>query len=161
VTSVRDSVGETLGDVAGRAGQLTADAGRTAQEQMRNAQDGIGQGMDAVRGQAMTAGTQARDLFDRTLQQNPLALGALAAAAGAAAGIVIQETRKEQELYAQPREQLMQTAAARVSDVLDQASDRAQEMADQMTSSDGPGASSAEQSARSSAEEGATSSASR
>jgi len=127
----------TIGDTAARAGQVTSEIGRTAQDALRNAESGLGQGIESVRGQTSTATWQARDLFDRTLQENPLALGALAVAAGAAAGMVIQETRKERELYAQPREQVMQAAAARVSDVLDQATSKAQEMSEQLTSDGG------------------------
>jgi len=132
-----DGVTGTLADTAGRAGQVTSEMGRTAQDAVRNAEAGLGQGLETVRGQTSTAATQARDLFDRTLQENPLALGALALAAGAAAGMVIQETRKERELYAQPREQVMQAAAARVSEVLDQATSTAQEMTEQMAGNGG------------------------
>lgn len=141
-----DGVSGTISDTAGRAGQMTSEMGRTAQDAVRNAEAGLGQGLENVRGQTSTAATQARDLFDRTLQENPLALGALALAAGAAAGMVIQETRKERELYAQPREQVMQAAAARVSEVLDQATSTAQGMTEQMAGSDGATSGSSQQS---------------
>ena len=72
-------------------------------------------------------GHLAQEKYDHLLEQNPLALGAIAMAVGAAVGMAIPSTRYEGELMGETREQLMQKA----TDAAGQLVERARHVADE------------------------------
>jgi hypothetical protein len=66
----------------------------------------------------MSERTQAiSGFFARGIEQNPLALGLVAFAAGAALGLLIPETRKENELMGGQKDLLLQKAQTAVKDL--------------------------------------------
>jgi hypothetical protein len=102
------------------------------------AQDALGsvqQGARDVQYQAQNAMTDAQWQLDRTLNENPLALGALALGVGAAVALAIPSTQKERELVGEQRDKLVEQAAGAVSQVMDQAQSKVQETTEQMTAS--------------------------
>lgn len=119
------------------ASQATGTAQDVADQAARRAQQ-VGSDVQHVAQSAVTTAQdtvqQAQWQFDRTLSQNPLAIGALALGVGAAVGLALPETRKERELYAQPAQQLMSKATDAASQALDQAQSKAEEVGEQLTS---------------------------
>ncbi len=111
----RDRVGETASQAQDRAGQVASQA-----------QDRVSQLGSRTRGQA----ERARGGFQRMLQENPLAVGALAVGAGAAVGLAMPQTIKEHEVMGEARDSLVETAQEKVQD----AQQRAQRVAEEAQS---------------------------
>jgi DNA segregation ATPase FtsK/SpoIIIE-like protein len=112
------------------AGQAIDDAQQAGADIQRNIQHAAGSAVDATQDKVQ----QAQWQFDRTLSQNPLALGALAIGVGAAVGLALPETQKERELYAEPREQLVSKVSETASQALEQAEAGAEELGEQLRS---------------------------
>jgi uncharacterized protein YjbJ (UPF0337 family) len=82
------AVGATVGDLAGRA------------------RDQAG----ALSGQAQAQAQQAQSQLQRVLNDNPLAVGAVALGLGAAVGLAAPSTRQESQLMGEARDRLLDTA---------------------------------------------------
>lgn len=136
-------VGDKVGQVQDKAGQVAGQAQETVGRVAGQAQDTASQAaMQAqhtaqqVASQAQYKAQQAGDQFQRTLQQSPLAVGALAAAVGVAVGLAVPETRREQQLMGGASSSLMdkaqttaQETAQKVKRVAQEAQNTAQEEA--------------------------------
>lgn len=132
VGSVQDAaatVGGTVQDVVGSAAstvqQAAGGAAGVAQQTAGAVVDGAGQAVDrvgTVAGDVLTdvrlRMMRAQEVAGRTMQQNPLALGATAVAVGAAVGLALPSTRKEQELLGGARD----AALEKVAETVEQAS---------------------------------------
>lgn len=106
VGDARDKVGEVAGraqDRAGRAADQVQHKAERAATRTRNQAERLG---DQARYQARRASSG----FQRMLRENPLAVGALAAGAGAAVGLAIPETYKEHEVMGEARDNLVEKA---------------------------------------------------
>jgi ElaB/YqjD/DUF883 family membrane-anchored ribosome-binding protein len=94
---------EAVAGLADRAKQgvsdLTDRTKESVSELTDRAQDRVGE---------LTDRTQTE--FDRLLRDNPLALGVVALAVGAAIGLAVPETRAEQEMMGETRDRLINTA---------------------------------------------------
>jgi ElaB/YqjD/DUF883 family membrane-anchored ribosome-binding protein len=128
-------------EAAYRAQRLGADVQSTAQdavEQARytaqQAQWQAQQKLDQAQWQAQQTIGQAQRQFDRTLQENPLAVGALALGVGAAIALAIPETQKERELMGEQRDRLLDQASSVASDTLNQAEQKVTEVGTQLRS---------------------------
>jgi ElaB/YqjD/DUF883 family membrane-anchored ribosome-binding protein len=97
----RDKVGETASQVQDRAGQVASQA-----------QDRMSQLGSRAQDQAQ----RAKGGFQRMLQENPLAVGALAVGAGAAVGLAIPQTAKEHEAMGEARDTLVEKAQEKAQD---------------------------------------------
>jgi hypothetical protein len=102
----------TTGYAQERAGQMTSQA-----------QERAGQ----MAGQARYQARRVEDRFQQMLQENPLAVGAVAFALGAAIGLTVPATRKEHELMGEARDSLMQQAKSSAQDTLQRAQRVAEE----------------------------------
>lgn len=89
VTDAAGNVISTVGDVAGRTYERVGDLGSTAREQ-----------------------------YDYYLEENPLAIGAVALAMGAAVGLSIPSTRYEGQLVGETRDQLLSKAQDAAGDLI-------------------------------------------
>ena len=98
----QDRVGEVAGQVHDKAGQLLD------QTQERVSQLGSSAAQQAER---------TADLFQRTLHQNPIAAGAVVFGLGAALGLLLPETRQENQWMGQARDQVLHKAQETVQDV--------------------------------------------
>jgi hypothetical protein len=130
LTQVRSVAGQAASSAQGVADQAL----NSAQQVGSDVQQGVQQVAQSAVETAQGTVQQAQWQFDRTLSQNPLALGALAVGVGAAVGLALPETQKERELYSQPREQLMGKVSEVASQALDQVETRAQEVGEQARS---------------------------
>lgn len=72
-------------------------------------------------------GTQAREQYDYYIEENPLAVGAVALAIGAAVGMSLPSTRYEGELLGEYRQQLLDKAQTAAGDLVDKAKEVASE----------------------------------
>jgi hypothetical protein len=106
-----------------RAQQLGSDAQRAAQEAFDTTQQRL---------------QSAQWQVDRTWNENPLALGALAVGVGAAVALAIPETQKERELLGEQRDKLVEKVSTVASDAMDQAQVKAQELGEQAKSAADP-----------------------
>ena len=116
---VRDVAGEAQGrvsDMAGRAqetvGELAGRTGETAGELAGRAQETVGELTDQARYQM----ERARGGFQQQLMENPFALGALALGLGVAVGLAVPETRREDQLLGEARDNLLGQAQSAMQD---------------------------------------------
>lgn len=120
VDRARQGAQDVADQAAQRAQQLGSDAQRAAQDVF----DGTQERLQSAQGQV-----------DRTWNENPLALGALAVGVGAAIALAIPETQKERELLGEQRDKLVEKVSTVASDAMDQAQTKAQELTDKATES--------------------------
>jgi gas vesicle protein len=133
-----------IGDVAGSAYGTVTDAAGNAYESVSGAASGA---LDTVSGTASSAygtvtdaagnvigsvgevagktyekvgefGSQAREQYDYYIEENPLAVGAVALAVGAAVGLSIPATRYEGQLVGETRDQLLSKAQDAAGDLI-------------------------------------------
>jgi len=126
-----DAVRGAADQAASRAQEMGADVQYKAQDAL----DTVQQRASDVQYQAQNAMSDAQWQLDRTLNENPLALGALALGVGAAVALAIPSTQKERELVGEQRDKLVEQAAGAVSQAMDQAQSKVQETTEQMTAS--------------------------
>lgn len=100
-------------------GQLSDQAGQTQEQARQRAQQ--------AQSEAQQRAQQAKGGFQNLLQDNPLAVGAIAVGVGAAFGLSIPGTEKENQAMGQTRDQL----ANRAQEHADDATRRAQSVAEQ------------------------------
>jgi ElaB/YqjD/DUF883 family membrane-anchored ribosome-binding protein len=124
----RDRAGETASQAQDRAGQVAS-----------RAQSQVSQLSSRAQEQARRAGGG----FQRMLQENPLAVGALAIGAGAAIGLAVPQTGKEHEAMGEARDTLVekvqekaQDAQQRVQRVAEEAQSAAQQEAQNQSLTD-------------------------
>ncbi|MBA2442011.1 MAG: DUF3618 domain-containing protein [Rubrobacter sp.] len=89
-----------------RASEMGGQAQERAQEAQKRAQEGA---------------QRAKGGFQRMLQENPLALGAIAVGLGAAVGLSIPETEKENQAMGETRDKLKDQAQQKVQDTKEKA----------------------------------------
>ncbi len=122
-----DAVKDTASDLGDKASHL---AGR--------ATDAVGNAPGAAGDHARGAGRQlqryerkAESWLDRQMQQNPLAVGAVALAAGALVGLSVPETDAENRAMGETAEAARQQLASAASDATERVTSAAQDVADQ------------------------------
>jgi len=122
--AVRNTVGrvqDTAGDVAGRVQETVGDVAGRAQETASTVAGQVQEAASTVAERAQeTASTLAartqyqayrlEDRFQSALYENPLALGAIALAVGAAVGLAAPGTERENELLGEARDNLVERA---------------------------------------------------
>lgn len=113
-SSVRDSLDEVTGtaqeyasDIADEAQRRAADARQQARLTAEQAQREFNYRM-----------SQTKRTFWDTMEENPLAIGIAALAAGALVGMVIPGTRRENELMGETRDQLLSEAGSTVQETM-------------------------------------------
>jgi ElaB/YqjD/DUF883 family membrane-anchored ribosome-binding protein len=129
--NAEDRTGQQWADTAQGKLQEVSDkvsnAAGTAMNKVSNAMDTAYTGATEMVNKAYTRtgelGTQAYDMYDRYLDENPLAVGAVAVALGAAVGLAIPSTRYEGELLGETRNQFLEKAESAASNFLDRAKD--------------------------------------
>lgn len=131
---------ETVGNIADRAQETVGNIADRAQETVGSIADQAQEAAGYVADQAQYQARRVEDRFQQTLDESPLALGALAVALGTAVGFSLPQTRRENELLGEARDTLVERAqevaqdtVERVrqvaGDVMEQAQTTAQEQA--------------------------------
>jgi ElaB/YqjD/DUF883 family membrane-anchored ribosome-binding protein len=127
---VIDRVRERVSDIGETVRDTTSEAADSARERVSDASDRVGERAsrvaDRARGLRHSMGDRARhgmhsatERLDETLNDNPMALGAVALAVGMAAGLAIPESRREREMMGRYREDLVERVRDRVEDTRD------------------------------------------
>lgn len=101
-----------IGNAADSAYDAAADAAETVYD---TAGDYAGEALDTVG----NLGSQARESYDYYLNENPLAVGAVALALGAVVGLAIPTTSYENELMGEAREKLVSKAQNAAQDTVE------------------------------------------
>jgi len=125
---------EAVRGAADQAANRAQQMGAEMQYKAQDAVDTVQQGARDIGYQAQSAVSDAQWQLDRTMNENPLALGALALGVGAAVALAIPSTQKERELIGEQRDKLVDQAAGAVSQAMDQAQTKVQQTTEEMTS---------------------------
>jgi len=144
--SMADRAGNTMSQVGDKAGDLTSQIGETASNLAGQVGDTAGNLASQVGDTASNLASQTRaaagtfadqaqdqanrleDSFQRTLRENPLAVGAAALVLGTAVGLALPMTRKENELMGETRDSAME----KVQSVAQETMEKAGQVADKV-----------------------------
>jgi len=117
--NVASTVGETAGNVAGQVGQAASNfastVGETASNLATTTQETAGNLVSGAQYQAQ----RAEDRLGRALRENPLAVGAVALALGAAVGLALPQTERENQLMGEARDTLVERAQDFAQETMD------------------------------------------
>jgi ElaB/YqjD/DUF883 family membrane-anchored ribosome-binding protein len=114
---VADRASSAYESVAGAAGS----AYENVSEKLSSAYSEAGELAHRAYDRVGEYGTVAHEKYDQLLEDNPLALGAIAIAAGAAVGFVVPSTRYEGKLMGEARETVMQQVQDAAGSFVDKA----------------------------------------
>jgi len=123
VESVSSTAGAAIDSVSNTAGA----AYETVTGAVTNAYSGAGELAGRAYDRAGEYGNLAYEKYDEVLEENPLALGAIAVAIGAAVGFSIPSTTYEGKLMGEARENLVQRAQDAAGSIVDKAKQVASE----------------------------------
>ncbi len=127
VDKVRERVsgiGESVSDVGYAARERITDV----REHVSDAGYRVGHVASRAGERAIEVAHHARDRFDTTLNENPVAIGAVALAVGMAAGLAIPESQREREMIGPYRDRLV----GRVRESVDDTRERVQHVAERV-----------------------------
>lgn len=140
--ALRDKVsdlGSTVSDTVSRMGERAGEAGSRFEEMGEDLRDRAGDLSQQVRYQggelrheARDRAMQAQDTLARTLEDNPLAFGAVALLAGAAIGLALPSTRRESMLMGETRDRLVERTQQIASNVAEEVKQVASDVAPQL-----------------------------
>jgi hypothetical protein len=133
--SMADRAGNTMSQVGDKAGDVTSQLAETASNLAGQVGDTASNLASQTRAAAGTFADQAQDQanrledsFQRTLRENPLAVGAAALVLGTAVGLALPMTRKENELMGETRDSAME----KVQSVAQETMEKAGQVADKV-----------------------------
>jgi ElaB/YqjD/DUF883 family membrane-anchored ribosome-binding protein len=112
-SQVQQKAGQAMGTAQQKTGQLTSQVQHGMQDVGSQAQQGMSQ-------------------FQSMLHERPLAVGAVALGLGAAVGLAVPETEKEEQLLGQARDQVVHKAEQMAQDAGHRAKDAAEQTAGQV-----------------------------
>lgn len=116
-----DGITRTAGSAIGTVGDAAGTAYESVTGAVTNVYSGAGELANKAYDRAGEFGSIAHEKYDEYLEENPLALGALAVAIGAAVGFAIPSTRYEGQLMGEARENLVQRAQEAAGSLVDKA----------------------------------------
>jgi hypothetical protein len=122
VSDVAENTHEWVSETAGRAQQTAKDATETVTQQVHATSEAVRENVNSAAEQARIKAAQtrrrAKRSFWQTMEENPLAIGAAAAAAGALIGMALPSTEKENELMGETRDRLVEDASTSVQETM-------------------------------------------
>jgi len=132
--TVSETTGNALESVKGAANSAYGSVTDAASNAYGTVTDSANKAYDSVTDYANTAyekvgeyGTVAREKYDYYLEENPLAVGAVALAVGAAVGLAIPASRYEKEYMGEYSSQLLDKAQNAAGDLVDRVKEVASE----------------------------------
>jgi cell division septum initiation protein DivIVA len=117
--NVANRAQETAENVASRAQETVANVANKAQETVGDFTERAQETAGAFADQAQYQAQRIEDRFQQTLYANPLAVAAVSLALGAAVGLAVPQTRKEDELMGEARDNLIDKAQTVAQDTLE------------------------------------------
>ena len=126
--SAKDRASEMKDQARHRASEMTDEARHRASRMAAGAKHQASNAADSVRHVGRHA-QRAERRVEHAVQDNPLAAGAIAAALGLAAGLMIPETRREHEMFGPARDRMLDNAERTVRQAGEKARDVARETA--------------------------------
>ena len=127
--STLKSAGKSVGNVANTAYSGVSGAANSAYQGLTSVAGSAYEGVGTVGTQAKQVAGKAQDQYEYYIEENPLAVGAVALALGAAVGFMIPATQTESQLMGEYRDNLMQKAGDAARGALDKVQQVAGEMA--------------------------------
>lgn len=127
--STLKSAGKSVGNVANSAYSGVSGAASSAYQGLTSVAGTAYEGVGTVGSQARRVAEQAQDQYEHYIEENPLAVGAVALALGAAVGFMIPATQAESHLMGEYRDNLMQKAGDAARGALDKVQQVAGDMA--------------------------------
>ena len=122
----QNAVGGAVDRVGERAGNLAESVSDTASNLASNVSDTASNLVDAtqervsdIADRAQYQAQRVEDRFQNSLQDNPLAVAAVALALGTAVGLSLPQTERENRLMGEARDHLVERAQAVASDTMD------------------------------------------
>jgi len=115
VSGAAGAVGETVSNAAGAVSDTVSGVAGTVSDAAGKAYKQVGN----IGSQVKDVAGSAQDQYEYYIEENPLAVGAVALALGAAVGMSIPSTRFEGELMGETRDNLVQKAQATARDTID------------------------------------------
>jgi hypothetical protein len=112
---------ERMGGMVHSAQERMGDAGAYMGEMAHGARYQVGEAADRMRHQLRSQSAQARDTFNYLRDEQPLILGVLSFALGAALGIGLPPTRREDELMGEMRDEAVHRAKEAGAEQLEKA----------------------------------------
>ena len=103
-------VGETAGTIAGQVGETASNIAGQVGETASNIASGTMETAGNIAEQAQYQALRLEDSFQRVLRENPLAVGAATLALGAAVGLALPQTQRENQLMGEARDTLLERA---------------------------------------------------
>lgn len=128
VGSVASSAYEGVGSVASSTYSGVTSAASSAIEGLSSVAGSAYEGVGSVGTHARKLAGKAQDKYEYHIEENPLAVGAVALAVGAAVGFMIPSTDTESELMGEYRDTLVQKAGEAARGALDKVQDLAGEV---------------------------------
>jgi hypothetical protein len=131
VVDATHRVEEKLSDVSHRAQEKVSDVAGGAQDKVSDVAYHVQHVASDLASTTRHQAYRVEDRFQRTLQDTPLAIGAMALAVGMAAGFVIPETRREAELMGDARDRLLDRAKEKAVETKERVQDVAERVIDE------------------------------
>jgi hypothetical protein len=122
-SNLQAKAGEVSNTLQAKAGEVTGNLQAKAGE----LQHKVGEQADYLSQQTQHQMRRAKQGFQTTLEENPLAVGAAAIVAGAAIGLMLPITQKEDELMGETRDRLLHQAKDAAKETLKKVEHRAEE----------------------------------
>ena len=110
VGNVAGQVGSAAGSAAGSVGETVGSAASSVGETVGNAASAVGDTASNLASATQERAQRVEDRFGQAIQENPLAVGAVALAIGAAVGLALPQTQRENQLLGEARDTLVERA---------------------------------------------------
>ena len=127
-SSMLASAGDKVGDIAGKVSDATGSAYEKLSSTAGSVYSGAGGALSQAYSKVGDLGSAARDQYGTYIEENPLAVGAVALALGAAVGMSIPATRYESNLMGDARQEFIDRAQSTATDLLGKAKDKVTEV---------------------------------
>lgn len=132
VGNIAGNVGSTVGNVAGTVGDTVGNVAGTVGDTVGNIASGAGDAVGNVAEGVQYQARQAKNQLQRMMDENPMMLGAVALAAGAAIGLLLPATQPEKQLMGEARDNLLDKAQTVVQETVDKVSNVAQTVTEEV-----------------------------
>jgi len=118
-SNVASTVSDTASNVASTVSDTASNVASTVSDTASNVASTVSDTASNVVDRAQYQAQRVEDRFENTLQDNPLALGAIAIALGTAVGLALPQTERENQLMGEARDTLVERAQEVASDTFD------------------------------------------